>query len=164
MSLSFCSIVYLCILLCLIVFVFNRNTVDGPTRLQRLAAHMIAQQSFYPLFPAPEGVHVDFSHHNRFAFTRTPDILISPSKTRFFAAEVSTNMIQRENVTTPLGTSSVIVNPEYLTKGASGGTYALISIHPMRDDELTSESENVQGDKVKDLKISSRTRVDIIKV
>ena len=138
--------------------------MDGPTRLQRLASHMIAQQSYYPLFPAPEGVQVDYSHHNRFAFTHTPDILISPSMTQTFAADVSTNMIQRENVTTPLGISSIIVNPGYLTKGRVGGTYALISIHPIRDDDSSSDSKNAQGFNIKDLKIASRTRVDIIKV
>lgn len=31
--------------------------VSGSDRMSRLAAHLLEQQSFYPMFPAPEKLH-----------------------------------------------------------------------------------------------------------
>ena len=123
--------------------------VEPQGRLQRLASHLLASHSFYPLFPAPDGVHLDYSHVANLKMHTTPDLLILPSKTRYFAAPVA---IGASGVATsapaaaaapasssadgaaaaPSQPTTIVVNPEYLTKGPSGGTYALISIHPLK--------------------------------
>jgi DNA polymerase alpha subunit B len=159
-------------------------------RLQRLASHLISSHSFYPLFPAPEGVCLDYSQASTLRMNSTPDILILPSKMRHFASPVrvenaraaavaaaaasaaassmsddatngsSTAAQSSSSTTAPLPT--VVVNPEYLTKGPSGGTYALVSIHPLKDEEMVPPP-GAQG-RLRDHCILSRTRVDIIRI
>jgi DNA polymerase alpha subunit B len=53
----------------------------------------------------------------------SPDVLILPSKLAHMARDV-------------LGT--VVVNPGSLAKGANGGTYAEVAIHPVKEDALRS--------------------------
>jgi Icc-related predicted phosphoesterase len=69
-----------------------------------------------------------------------PDILIVPSKLTSFARQI-------------LDTTTV-VNPGELTKNVTGGTYAVIDVHPRkRDDEIA----NQQG-------VQDRVRVDIKRI
>ena len=136
---------------------------DAPQgRLQRLASHLIASHSFYPLFPAPDGVHLDYSHVANLKMHSTPDLLILPSKTRYFASPVtvappattvsiasgaasgaassssaaasSSSMLDdgSDAAAPPSPPTTIVVNPEFLTKGPSGGTYGLVSIHPLK--------------------------------
>lgn len=92
---------------------------EPPGRLQRLASHLLSSHSFYPLFPAPESVYLDYSHASSLRMPVTPDLLFLPSKMRHFAAEIESSR-------------TIVVNPEFITKGPNGGTYALVSIHPLK--------------------------------
>lgn len=62
----------------------------GGNRLARLAGHMLAQQSFYPLFPAPpaSAAQLDMRHAGKWGMPGTPDILLVPSRLAQFSKEV----------------------------------------------------------------------------
>lgn len=65
-------------------------TAAGGNRLARLAAHLLLQQSFYPLFPPPESssAQLDMRHAQRWGMPSTPDVLLLPSKLAHFARDV----------------------------------------------------------------------------
>jgi len=80
----------------------------------RLARHIITQGSFYPLYPSDESVPLDKENCiNCSKMDVTPHILILPSDLRHFIKDVD---------------GTVVTNPERLTKGSSGGTYARLLI------------------------------------
>lgn len=126
-------------------------------RMSRIAQHLIEQQSFYPLFPPPMsnpnhnnhnhnmGSHLDLGQMEQWSFPCTPDILIVPSKLATFCRNVL---------------NCIVMNPGQLTKGNSGGTYGVMSIHPMERDTL----EAVDGDAEMEHKVYERIRVDITKI
>ena len=74
-----------------------------------------------------------------------PDILIVPSKLNPFVKEVC---------------GSVVVNPGSLTKNTTGGTFALMYIHPVKDEVIASlgDEEEVEN------QIIERIRVDIKRI
>ncbi|CAK1583502.1 unnamed protein product [Parnassius mnemosyne] len=82
----------------------------GGDKLSRLANHIIMQQTYYPLWPPPPGLCLDASLWTAHAqLPCTPHILVLPSNFRYFVKEVN---------------GCVVVNPEHLTKGSGGGTFA----------------------------------------
>lgn len=99
-------------------------------KLSRLAGHTVMQQTYYPLWPPPPGVAVDAGLWNSYAqMSSSPHILIMPSNFRYFVKEVN---------------GSVIVNPEHLTKGTGGGTFARLQIASHRDSELKIAAQIVR--------------------
>ena len=121
-------------------------------RLARLAGHIIQQQSFAPIFPYPtNGCHhnVDLRHAKHWQMGATPDVLIIPSKLQHMARDV-------------LGT--LVVNPGQLTKGANGGTYADISIHPMRGDRIRQLITEGKGQESIEHDVFSRSCVNICRI
>ncbi|XP_072929988.1 DNA polymerase alpha subunit B isoform X2 [Epargyreus clarus] len=89
----------------------------GGDKLSRLARHVLAQQTFWPLWPPPAAQPLDAALWAAHAqLPCSPHILILPSNFRYFVKEVN---------------NCVVVNPEHLTKGPGGGTFArlLISGH-----------------------------------
>lgn len=124
----------------------NANLVPG-SRLERIAQHMLQQQSYYPLFPPAQGTNLDLKHMSKWNMPCQPDLLIVPSKLTSFARTV-------------LG-STVVINPGHLSKNTTGGTYAVMDIHPIPRETL----ENAGGDDVEiEHNISERLRVEIRKV
>eukprot|EP00606_Chrysophyceae_sp_TOSAG23-5_P000268 GSChrysophyteH2.ASY1.ANO1.1373.1 assembled CDS len=123
----------------------------GTNRLDRLAAHLLQQQSFAPQFPAPANVtaQLDLRHAKHWHMKTSPDVLIVPSKLAYMAREV-------------VGT--LVVNPGHLTKGSNGGTYAELNIHPM--DEKVLRDKLLGADKDTPLKhgVSARTYANIMKI
>jgi len=92
-------------------------------RMGRLARHLLSQRNFYPLYPPDESVPLDvelWADHAQMLIT--PHVLIVPSDLRHFIKDVD---------------GTLVVNPERLTKGQSGGTYArlLIDLPNEPDDE-----------------------------
>ena len=76
-----------------------------------------------------------------------PDILIIPSKLTCFAR--------------PVLNSTLVVNPGQLARETSGGTYAIMDIHPMSRETL----ENAGGDDVLlENGVYERTRVEIKRI
>ncbi|XP_033123585.1 DNA polymerase alpha subunit B-like [Anneissia japonica] len=89
-------------------------------RLGRLVKHLLTQQTYYPLYPPPCGVPVDYEQFERYAkMSVTPDVLIVPSNLRYFLKEVD---------------DCLCINPGRLTKGQVGGTYGRLVIYPVEDD------------------------------
>ena len=103
-------------------------------RLAVISNHLIDQQCFYPLEPCDITVRKDYTHEKQLLMRRTPDILILPSQLKYFAKIINENVI--------------CVNPSFLTKTNTGGTFALITVY--KPD--------------KDMDYSKCTRVDIIKI
>lgn len=118
-------------------------------RVPRLAAHLIQQQSFWPLFPP--SVHslaqLDMRHAKHWRMNASPDILILPSRLKVMAEKV-------------IGT--VVVNPGQLSKGSTGGSFAEIAIHPLTEEALhtmaSDETEEVFSC------CAARTYVNILKI
>lgn len=81
-----------------------------------------------------------------FMFERTPDIIITPSDLLAFAKNIS---------------GCICINPGYMCKGSSGGSYASITIDPL---VLASSgldfNNNLQNEKMSN-RAKDRIRVDI---
>mmetsp|Transcript_8707 Transcript_8707/g.20850 ORF Transcript_8707/g.20850 Transcript_8707/m.20850 type:complete len:644 (-) Transcript_8707:254-2185(-) len=109
----------------------NSNLEPG-SRLRRLAQHMLQQRSYYPLYPPPASVsmNLDLKKMDGFKMPCRPDILIVPSRLSPFATSVLE--------------STVVLNPGHLTKGSSGGTYAIMDIHPIKREKLDGAGDDVQ--------------------
>jgi hypothetical protein len=61
--------------------------------------------------------------------------------------------------------NTIVVNPECITKGPTAGTYALVSVHPLKEEELIPvKSEEATHGRVYDHLMRSRTRVDVIRI
>lgn len=130
----------------------NANLPSG-TRLSRIAQHLIQQRSYYPLFPAAKGASLDLTKSTQWEMEVQPDILIVPSKLTSFARKVLD--------------STVVVNPGALTKNATGGTYAVMDVHPMKKEVLVEgmQKESSTGEETRMEKgVQDRVRVDIRRI
>ena len=99
----------------------NANLEPG-SRLGRIAQHLVQQRSFYPLFPP--SANLDLRRMHEWTMPVQPDLLIVPSKLTSFVRTVLE--------------STVVVNPGHLSRGTTGGTYALMDVHPMKRETLES--------------------------
>jgi len=99
----------------------NANLPVG-SRLRRIAQHLVHQQSYYPLFPPNKSVNLDMKQQDGWKMPCKPDVLILPSKLTPFCA--------------PILGSTIAVNPGHLTKGTTGGTYAIMEISPIAREKL----------------------------
>lgn len=81
----------------------------GPSRIVRIASHLIQQQSFYPLFPARIGSCVDYQSVDKFTMPVRPDVLIVASDLQRFVEKLEGDV--------------VCCNPGRLVRGAVSGTY-----------------------------------------
>jgi len=129
----------------------NANLAPG-TRLARIAQHLVQQRSYYPLFPAAKGASLDLGRAKEWEMPVQPDILIVPSKLASFAKKV-------------MGTT-VVVNPGELTKNTTGGTYAVMDVHPMTREVLEKgvKKEGFEGDESMGTGVQDRVRVDIKRI
>ncbi|XP_032089728.1 DNA polymerase alpha subunit B [Thamnophis elegans] len=85
-------------------------------RFSRILKHILTQRSYYPLYPPPEDMSVDYERFYPYAsLPVTPDLLITPSDLKYFVKDI-------------LG--CVCINPSRLTKGQVGGSYAQLWIQP----------------------------------
>jgi DNA polymerase alpha subunit B len=109
----------------------NSNLEPG-SRLRRIAQHIVQQRSYYPLFPPPASMptNLDLKRMDGWKMSSRPDILIIPSRLTAFASSVLD--------------STVVVNPGHLVKGTTGGTYAMMDIHPMKRERLDDAKDDVK--------------------
>ncbi|KAJ8601057.1 hypothetical protein CTAYLR_004487 [Chrysophaeum taylorii] len=121
----------------------SKGMGDAP-RVPRLAGHLLAQRSFYPLVPAVS-MPLDLG---RLDSLRMPplDVLLVPSKLAVFATPVD---------------HVVVVNPGPLAKGAYGGAFAQLTIHPLT---TLSSSPSEEEEEAVLHKVPERTRVDIVRI
>ncbi|KAJ8713937.1 hypothetical protein PYW08_007557 [Mythimna loreyi] len=97
------------------------STGMGGDKLSRLAGHILMQQTYYPLWPPAQGLSVDAALWAAHAqMSCIPHVLVLPSNFRYFVKEVN---------------GCVVVNPEHLTKGTGGGTFARLRIASDNDDK-----------------------------
>ncbi len=128
----------------------NANLLPG-TRLTHIAQHLIQQRSYYPLFPPAKGASLDLSKAKEWEMSVRPDILIVPSKLASFARQVLD--------------TTIVVNPGELTKNVTGGTYAVIDVHPRERD--VGENGLEAGDNAREIasqRVQDRVRVDIKRI
>ena len=127
-------------------------------RIARLATHILQQRSFYPLLPSHAQTMLDFEHWAKHAqLPVRPDILILPSKLMHFAKVV-------EGV--------IVMNPGFVARKQSGGTYAMLSVLPIAKDDFPQNVQENTGDahgneddeKFMYHGVDSRTKVEIIRI
>lgn len=124
----------------------NANLEPG-SRLARISQHMLQQRSYYPLFPSFPMTNLDFKHMDQWKMPCQPDLFIVPSKLTGFAR--------------PVLDSTLVVNPGNLSRDSTGGSYAVIEIHPMKRDVL----ENAGGrDVLVPHDVHQRSRVEIKRI
>ncbi|RVE55324.1 hypothetical protein evm_000222 [Chilo suppressalis] len=93
----------------------------GGDRMSRVASHLLQQQSYYPLCvwggsnAAPVDAALWAAHAQ---LPTTPHLLVLPSNLRYFVKEVN---------------GCVVVNPEHLTKGTGGGTFARVLVSAQKE-------------------------------
>lgn len=90
----------------------------GGDRMRRLASHLLQQRSFYPLYPPNEEVNLDLEIMERnpeaTSLDVRPHLLVVPSDLAHFFKD--------------LGGGCVAVNPNRLSRGEGGGTFARMVI------------------------------------
>ncbi|XP_030035183.2 DNA polymerase alpha subunit B [Manduca sexta] len=102
----------------------------GGDKLSRLARHVITQQSYAPLWPPPTGHPVDAALWAAHAqLPCTPHLLVLPSNFRYFVKDVN---------------GCVVVNPEHLTKGTGGGTFARVLISSSNEHNISIAAQIVR--------------------
>jgi len=123
--------------------VFKNEAARPKKDLASVANHLIEQRSYYPLFPPGEGVNFDYAHIDNTAMPITPDVLLLPSKLRYFAKDVN---------------GTLVVNPGRLTKFRSGGTYGHLRIDAPRRNDIPTNNEPLRAG------VSERATVQIRRV
>jgi len=121
-------------------------------RMERIAAHFLRQQSFFPMFPVPTStsVQLDLRHSKHWTMDKSPDVLILPSKLATLATDVH---------------GTLVINPGTLARGTAGGTFAEVSIHPLAEDVLRDALLSQEGGgKELPHSVVGRTSVNIIKI
>jgi DNA polymerase alpha subunit B len=110
----------------------TNSFLEPGSRLRRISQHMLQQRSYYPLFPPPASMptNLDLKKMENWQIPCKPDVLIAPSKLTSFACPILDN--------------TVVVNPGHLTKGTTGGTYAIMEIHPIKRETLDQAGDDVQ--------------------
>ena len=78
----------------------------------------------------------------------TPDICLLPSRLSPFAKEVM---------------GSLVINPGFVTKASSGGTYSILTIHPPPKNVLEKEFKEDRT-KMMNHKVIERTQVDVVRI
>ncbi|XP_034834099.1 DNA polymerase alpha subunit B [Maniola hyperantus] len=101
---------------------------SGGDKLARLASHILTQQCYYPLWPTSLSADAALwvAHAQ---LPATPHLLILPSNFRYFVKEVN---------------GCVVVNPEHLTKGVGGGTFARILVTPDTNQPISMAAQIVR--------------------
>ena len=121
-------------------FIFNcckigltKNISD---RLLSIMSHCINQQNFYPLQPSTSSLRMDFSDNNKckhLYIKQKLDIFIMPSTLKQFA-KIYKN------------TNTICINPSFLTKLNSGGTYAVLNINKSNNYNINDYTDFIHVD------------------
>uniref|UniRef100_A0A7S4ERB9 DNA polymerase alpha subunit B n=1 Tax=Pseudo-nitzschia australis TaxID=44445 RepID=A0A7S4ERB9_9STRA len=119
------------------------------SRMRRISQHMIQQRSYYPLFPPNKSVNLDIKHQEGWKMPCRPDILMVPSRLTPFCA--------------PIIESTIAVNPGHLAKGTTGGTYAVMEIHPMQREKL-DKHEGADNNVMLTHDVQDRIQVEIKRI
>jgi len=102
-------------------------------RLLSMMTHCINQQNFYPLQPSTKSLRMDYNQSDQLYIKRKLDIFIMPSKLKQFA-----KIYQKTN--------TICINPSFLTRANSGGTYAILNIFRSNDYKVQDYTDLVRVD------------------
>ncbi|KAL1788250.1 DNA polymerase alpha subunit B [Sigmodon hispidus] len=103
----------------------SSGTLD---RFSRILKHILTQRSYYPLYPPPEDMAIDYENFYTYAqLPVTPDVFIVPSELRYFVKDIF---------------GCVCMNPGRLTKGQVGGTFGRLYL---RRQSAATERKGRQG-------------------
>mmetsp|Transcript_658 Transcript_658/g.808 ORF Transcript_658/g.808 Transcript_658/m.808 type:complete len:763 (+) Transcript_658:75-2363(+) len=123
------------------------------TRLIRLAEHAVKQQSYYPIYPPPSGagkeINLDVTQRDAYTMPVQPDVLVLPSRLTPLATDI-------------VNGDTIAVNPGLLVKGATGGTYAIMEIHPMKKEQMEKASAVENG--LLRHNVKDRVRVEVRRI
>lgn len=111
-------------------------------RMTRLASHLLAQRSFYPLFPPAQSTPLDLTvAPGLLDLPWSPDILLLSSNLAPFVKVVTLPLdVQSDDGNTFLEeadkVTSVCINPGYIARGMSGGTFTEICFSSSQSEPL----------------------------
>lgn len=106
--------------------VYNPSSSD---KISRNFAHLLRQRSFYPIYPPPDQVCIDYEAWLKHARIEThPDVFIAFSDLATFNKNVN---------------NCVCLNPGRLVRGTSIGSYVQVTVKPSKNklDETTSDTK-----------------------
>lgn len=109
------------------------SKTSSSDKLARNFVHMLRQKSFYPIYPPPDHVCIDYEAWDKFARINTrPKVFIAVSDVTKFSKEVH---------------NCTCINPGRLVRGTSTGTYALItlSLSKIQENEKHNTQNNTQA-------------------
>nr|XP_022332439.1 DNA polymerase alpha subunit B-like [Crassostrea virginica] len=90
------------------------NPPGASDRMARLAEHLLTQQNFYPLYPSPEDVNIDYEEFELYArMPCTPHVLVVPSDLKQFTKDIQ---------------GCCCINPGRLARGQAGGTFSRLKL------------------------------------
>ncbi len=113
----------------------SKTTAKNVDRLSALAAHVVQQQSYYPMFPTSANVCLDVTRPESFDMVGLPEIVLTPSDLAPFAKQATVNdlRVNLDDEANPVKTTAshniVCVNPGRATKGATAGTFAHVYVN-----------------------------------
>ena len=113
----------------------SKTSSKNVDRLSALAAHLVQQQSYYPMFPTSANVCLDVTHPESFDMIGLPEILLTPSDLAPFAKQATVkdlrvNLDDEANPVQTTGSHNIVcVNPGRATKGATAGTFAHVYVN-----------------------------------
>ena len=120
--------------------------MKAPPKIDQVLYGLLQQRSLYPLYPPGQNSPIEVEQVQKFMFEKTPDIIITPSDLMLFSKNIS---------------GCICINPGFMCKGSTGGSYASITIDPL---VIASQgldfNSNLQNEKMSN-RASDRIRVDI---
>ena len=112
-------------------------------KIELVLQSILQQRSFYPLYPGSLVTPIEWEQYKGMMFSKTPDILITPSDLMLFAKNIE---------------GCICINPGTLYKQATAGNYAVITIDPhVVHEEYVAANDNMLFSN----RASDRIRVDI---
>nr|XP_019049362.1 hypothetical protein I302_03148 [Kwoniella bestiolae CBS 10118]OCF28292.1 hypothetical protein I302_03148 [Kwoniella bestiolae CBS 10118] len=123
--------------------------------MANLLRHVLGQRSFYPIFPPPEtsaaDLNLDVTHYPLLKMDGpAPDVLILPSKLKHFSKIVD---------------STLVINPAYLARPHTAGTFAKVYIHPIPKPELEHAISSAgELDEFRDHQVWDRARSEVWRI
>lgn len=136
-----------------------------------LVRHVLGQRNFYPIFPPTEAhaseVNLDVTHFGLLKMEGPqPDLLILPSKLKHFSKVSCSSCAaqRRASLIYQIVDSTLVVNPSHLAKAHSAGTFAKITVHPMKRSELGNDSGMDLDEDLRDHALYDRARSEIWRI
>lgn len=104
------------------------SKTQSSDRITRNFAHLLRQRSFYPIYPPPDHIPIDYEAWNKYArFDKPPRVFIAVSDLTTFVKDVN---------------NCVCLNPGKLVKGVSTGSYAQIIVKQENNNITDKDQEN----------------------